>query len=152
MEITFKRENGQCPYFNYKGTHYYLLEDNRFGGYEWCLMCYKLNTFEKKFKSELELRNWLYDDDMTEKQFEYLKEKFGQTAWYRNIIHKNCDYSDSAWLAINGKDYNFDKKNLIIKELPKRNQLTSWGTYEEILQEAKNYLQKLMDEEVISLF
>lgn len=150
--IVFKKENGCCPYFVHNGIKYYLDEDKPFGKYEWCLMCHSLTVQSKTFKSELELSNWLRNDDLTQEQFDELKDKYGENWWYRYYIKNNFDWSDSAWLVAKDKDWRFDKKELKLTELPKREQLSAWGTYEETLSFAREYLTRIMEEEKLTLF
>lgn len=154
MKVVFKRDEGTgcCPYFDYKNTRFYLFEDMRFGRYEWCLESHSLVVESKTFKSELELSNWLREETLGQEQFDNLKEKYGEKWWYEYYVNGYCDYSDSAWLIAKGKDWRFDKKELKLTELPKRERITGYGTYEEIKVLAVKHIEKLMEEEKITLF
>ena len=72
MNIVFKSKDGFCPSFIYKDTDYYLYEDYVGGEYQWCLMCKPIKPFSITFKSELEVRNWLFKDDMQKEEFDRL--------------------------------------------------------------------------------
>lgn len=152
MNIVFKSKDGFCPSFIHKDTDYYLYEDYVGGEYQWCLMCKPIKPFSTTFKSELEVRNWLFKDDMQKEEFDRLNESIGNRWWYRNYIKNNCDWHDSVWLIVNEKDWNFNFKELTLTEIHIGQKLTGYGTYQEILELAKQIIQQKIDEETLTLF
>ena len=152
MNIVFKSKDGFCPSFIYKDTDYYLYEDYVGVEYQWCLMCKTIKPFSITFKSELEVRNWLFKDDMQQEEFDRLNESIGNRWWYRNYIKNNCDWYDSVWLVVNEKDWNFNFKELTLTEIHIGQKLTGYGTYQEILELAKQIIHQKIDEETLTLF
>ena len=126
--ITFKRENGVCPYCVVNGTRYYIMDRHISGNdYEYRLesmpakkKCMKFSTLEDAVKY-LKAKPW-----------EYHKE-------YSNIY--KIRKGEKLYI------YNTDKNTLL--ELKEPDVLTGWhDSYEECLKLAKQILESEMGEQI----
>ena len=126
--VTFKRENGLCPYYISNGIKYYIM-DRHIGGND-----YEYRLESRPAKTEYMKINTLKDavKYLNAKPWEYHKEY--------SIIY---EIRKGEKLYI----YNADKKTL--RELKEPDVLTGWhDSYEECLKVAKQIIESEIGEQI----
>lgn len=126
--VTFKRENGMCPYYISNGIKYYIM-DRHIGGND-----YEYRLESRPVKTECKSFNTL--DDVVK----YLHAR----PW---DYHK--EYSNLYKFYIDKKVYIYNADNKLLKELKEPKVLTGWcDSFEECLKVAKKILESEMGEQL----
>ena len=125
MEITFKAENGHCPYFIYENTRFYIQDEKQSDQWEYSLCSMKLEKHVYNFKTIEEATEFL--DNIKA----HLEARFSASELWKTKTHI---YSLQK-----------DKNNIKITERLDYKQESGWfDSYLDCLKWSKEYVAKII--------
>jgi hypothetical protein len=88
MDITFKAENGMCPYFIYNDTKFYIQDQRQGNEWKYCLCSFKLEDQVYNFEDIKKAKEFLESKEAVFK-YSYSPGDFYTSRRYNFVIKQN---------------------------------------------------------------